>query len=145
MRLEIVNPANWMPRVFDLVSANWAETGFDFPFDPDIQAYKAAYEAGLCFAVAAFVDEEVVGYCTVGVIRHPHSKGVIFASNDALFVKPEYRSGLIPGRLIATAETEAKRRGAVRFTWHCRIGTTLAEMLIKHGYRSVDETVMRTL
>lgn len=141
----IVNPAEWIPRIRELLAANWVETGFDFPFAPDIAMYQRMFEAGVVFAVAAFKGTEVVGYCTVCVVPHVHNPSIIVASNDALFVAPSHRKGTAAARLMRAAETEAARRGATRFTWHCRAGTPLAEMLAQHGYTPVDTVVMKGL
>jgi len=145
MMTAILNPAEWIPRISDLLAANWAETGFDFPFAPDIGMYQRMFDAGMVFAVAAFKGDELVGYCTVCVVPHVHNPAIVVASNDALFVAPAHRRGTAPGRLILAAETEAKRRGASRFTWHCRAGTPLAEMLTRHGYSPIDTVVMKGL
>ncbi|MFJ1253413.1 GNAT family N-acetyltransferase [Cupriavidus sp. CuC1] len=144
-RIAIVNPAEWIPRIGDLLAANWAETGFDFPFAPDVEGYGRAFDAGLVFAVAALDGESVVGYCTVVVTPHPHNPAVLIAGNDALFVDPAYRNGLTTGRLLKAVEAEAKARGAVRMLWHCRAGTPLADMLTRHGYAPVDIVVMKEL
>lgn len=141
----ILNPAELIPRITDLLAANWAETGFDFPFDPDVGMYQRMFEAGIVFAVAAFSSDEIVGYCTVCVVPHAHNPAVLVASNDALFVAPAHRNGTAAGRLILAAEAEAKRRGASRFSWHCRAGTPLAEMLTKHGYLPIDTVVVKGL
>ena len=141
----ILNPAEWIPRVGELLAANWAETGFDFPFSPDVAMYQRLFEVGIVFAVGAFKADELVGYCTVCVIPHMHNPTIVVASNDALFVTPAHRNGSAAGRLILAAEAEAKRRGASRFTWHCRADTPLAAMLTKHGYEPVDNVVMKGL
>lgn len=144
-RIAIVNPAEWIPQIGDLLAANWAETGFDFPFAPDVAAYQRLYDAGLVFAVAALDGDSVVGYCTVVITPHPHNPTHIVAANDALFVAPAYRNGLTAGRLLKTVEAEAKRRGAARMLWHCRAGTDLADMLVRHGYAPIDIVVMKEL
>lgn len=144
-RIAIVNPAEWIPQVGDLLAANWHETGFDFPFAPDVDAYARMFDAGMVFAVAALDGDVVIGYCTVVVTRHAHNPAVIVAANDALFVAPEYRKGLTTGRLLKEVEAEAKRRGAARMLWHCRAGTDLAQMLTHHGYAPVDIVVMKEL
>lgn len=146
MKLEIVNPADWIPRVAELLAANWAETGFDFDFAPDVGAYQRLFDAGFCFAVrASNKSDDTIGYCTVTVVPHPHNPSVVVASNDALFIAPAHRRTTAAGRLIRFAETEAAQRGASRFTWHCRAGTSLSEMLIRHGYSPVDTVVMKGL
>ena len=145
LHLETVNPAEYIERVRPMLEANWAETGFDFAFAPDVGAYQRMFDAGYCFAVLASFDDHVVGYCTVTVVPHPHNPAVVVASNDALFVHPDMRNGTTSARLIRYAEDEAKRRGAHRFTWHCRAGTPLADMLARRGYAPVDVVVMREL
>lgn len=144
-RIAIVNPAEWIPRIGDLLAANWAETGFDFPFAPDVAAYGRMFDAGMLFAAAALDGDEVIGYCTVAVTPHPHNPAVRIAGNDALFVAPAYRKGTAAGRLLKAVEAEAKRRGAVRMVWHCRAGTDLTDMLVRHGYAPVDILVMKEL
>ena len=145
MRLEIVNPATLIPHITDLLASNWSETGFDFPFNPDVSAYERMHELGICFAVAAIDGESVVGYCSVFVTKHPHSKDILIAGNDALFISQNHRNTLLAGRIIKEAEKEAKRRGANRFIWHCRWGTPLANTFKDHGYSPIDETVMKGL
>lgn len=144
-QLRIVNPAAYLPQVGALLAANWAETGFDFEFLPDVAAYQRLYDAGMCFAVGAFEGDEVLGYCTVTVVPHPHNPAVVVASNDALYVRPDHRRGLLAGRLIVTAEREARALGARRFTWHARAGTDLAQVMQRHGYTPVDVVVMKEL
>jgi GNAT superfamily N-acetyltransferase len=143
--IRIVDPVETYPQAAVLIEANWAETGFDFPLDLDLEMYRAMVDCGMMFAIAAFDGVELVGYCAVMVVRHPFNKTVVIASNNALFVKPEYRRGLLPGRLILSAEKEAKARGASRFSWQCRAGTPLAKMLEDHGYTPVDIAVMKEL
>lgn len=145
MLLEIVNPAEWMPRIRPMLEANWHETGFSFPFDPDIKAYDALFRAGLLFAVRAEFEGETVGYCTVMVSGHAHNPSVKFAANDALYVAPEFRKGLTAGRLIVKAEEEARARGASWFSWHCRAGTSLGEILKARGYQPADIVVTKEL
>lgn len=146
MDYRIVNPADWIPKIRPLLDKNWAETGFDFEFNPSIEFYDVLYKQGIGFAVAATDSSgNVVGYCTVCVTSHPYNPEIIMGSNDALFVDPEYRNSLIPARLIKHAEAEATRRGASRFMWHCRSGTDFSGMLLKHGYEPADQIVMRML
>ena len=145
VELRIINPAEWIPRVRDLLAANWAETGFDFPFDPDVGAYQRLYDRGMVFAVGAFDGDAVVGYCSVTVVAHAHNPAVLVAGNDALFVAPAYRNGLTAVRLMQESEAEAKRRGASRFTWHCRAGTPLIATLERRGYKLADQLVMKEI
>ena len=145
MRTEIVNPAEWIPKVSNLLAANWAETGFDFPLVPNVDAYQRIFDAGMVFGVVVLEGDTIAGYCSVTVVPHAHNASVIVASNDALFIAPEFRHGLATGRLIKACKDEAKARGADRFTWHCRFGTPFADVLIAHGCVPVDVVVMERL
>lgn len=143
--ITLCNPAEQIERLRTLLVQNWAETGFDFDFDPDIETYRLLYMSGMAFGVLAEQNGTPVGYCSVMVSRHPHNPDILFGSNDALFVIPEHRHGSTAARLIHAAEQEAKRRGASRFTWHCRAGTPLAGVLERHGYQPADVVVMKGL
>lgn len=145
MEYRIVNPAGWIARAEPLMRANWAETGFDFDFAPDVDAYQRMHDAGLAFAIAALDGEDLIGYCTVVVAPHPHNQRVVVAGNDALFVVPERRGGPVALRIIQAAEAEAARRGAVRFAWHTRAGTPLALVLQRRGYRPADVVVVKEI
>lgn len=142
VRIELANPAEHMSAIKELMADNWAETGFDFEFNPSVEMYQRAVDLGLMFALAAFDGDRIVGYCTMMVAPHMHNPAVIAASNDALFVAKPYR-GMTSARLIWAAEDEAKRRGATRVMWHTRAGTGLAEMLKRRGYSPADVVVER--
>lgn len=145
VKIAIVNPAEWIDKVRDLLNDNWKETGFDFDFNPDVEFYQVLYDRGMAFAAGAFDDDVVVGYCTVMLAPHPHNPAIKIAANDGMFVLPSYRNGLTSGRIIKAAEARAKEMGATRFTWHCRSGTAFADMLQRKGYKPVDIVVMRDL
>ena len=142
-RISIVQPIDHMHEVVELMRDNWAETGFDFDFDPSPEHYQRIVNCDAMFAIAAFDDEQIVGYCTMVVTPHLHNPAVIVASNDALFVAKPYRNGLTAGRLIKAAEEESKRRGASKVLWHTRAGTGLAAMLERRGYEAADIVVMK--
>lgn len=145
MRIAVVRPDEYADRVRPLAEAHWREVGFDFPFEPDVEAYQRLADAGVLFALVAFEGEEVLGYCTVVLSPHLFNRAIVVAASDALFVTGTARRSLVSGRLIHAAENEARTRGATRFAWHCRAGTPLAEMLKAHGYAAVDEVVARAL
>lgn len=145
IRIQSVDPAEYMPQIVPLLVANWAETGFDFEFKPDLEMYHNMWLSGVLVALAAWKDDEIVGYCTVIISAHPFNREVVLAAHDAMFVRPDMRRGLLTGRLMLAAEREAKIRGANRFSWHTRAGTDFAEMLKQHGYTEADVVVWREI
>lgn len=145
MLLEIVNPAEWMPRIGPLMQAHWAESGFSGgAFSPDLEFYRAAFDAGKLFAVAATFGGVLVGYCTVLVNKHHHA-GVLVASSDAIYVLPEFRGHHVGGRIVHAAEKKAKGMGATCFMWHCPTGSGFGDALIKRGARAVETVVVKEI
>lgn len=129
----------------DVVEANWRETGFDMPFNPSLDFYDTCEKAGTWFAFAAMLGDELIGYSSSWVTRHPFNPEIIFASTEALYVKPEHRKGLTSGRLILATEREAKARGANKICWNTSASTSFASVLKRHGYEELDVVVMKGL
>ena len=144
IRYELVNPADQMDGVRELLALNWEETGFDYEFNPSKEMYQAAVDAGMMFAMAAFDGTRMIGYCTMLIHPHLHNPKIIMASNDALFVHPSYR-GITGARLIRNVEQEASRRGAKRVMWHTRSGTSLHLAMQRHGYTPTDIVMMKEI
>lgn len=145
VRIELADVATHFDSATDLMRANWAETGFDFPFAPSREFYERMQASGAWFAFAAMRDQQMVGYVSAAVTPHPFNPAVVFCASEALFVDPPYRPASVGVRLIHAAEQEGKRRGAHWMAWHCRAGTTLAAVLEQRGYTPADEVVMRRL
>jgi GNAT superfamily N-acetyltransferase len=144
IRFELVNRTDHMDSIRELMEANWAETGFDFPFNPSARMYQAAVDAGVMFVIMAFDGDSIVGYCSMLVHPHLHNPAMIMASNDALYVDPAYR-GITGARLIRNAEQEAARRGATRVMWHTRAGTKLHSAMARRGYKPADIVMMKEI
>lgn len=141
---RLVNPSDWMPSIRELMQANWAETGFGFPFNPSTDKYQHLVDAGVMFMVGALEDGEMVGYCTMIVSGCLHNPDIIMAASDALFVRKDKR-GIIAGRLMRVAERESVDRGAAHVVWRARHGTSFADVLARHGYAPADIGMMKEL
>ncbi len=146
IRLSIENPADIIVEARAMLEENWAETGFDFPFAPSKEMYQNLYSLGVMVAAVSRDDAgNVVAYCSIVVMPHPHNPDVMMAANDALFVAKHHRGGSVTYRLLKFAESAAKAMGATMYSWHTRAGTPFADMLIKRGYTPADTIVMRAL
>lgn len=146
IRLNIENPAEIIVEAGEMLQDNWAETGFNFPFAPSAEMYQSMYDAGVMVAaVARDGAGQVIAYCSLVVMPHPHNPAVKLGANDALFVAKPHRGGSVTYRLLKFVEAAAKAMGATMFSWHTRAGTPFAAMLIKRGYTPADTIVMRAL
>lgn len=145
MRIERAPARVALVDARDIVEANWAETGFDIPFAPNVEFYEQAEAVGAWFGLAAYDEEKLIGYSSAWVHRHPFNPAFVVAASEALYVKPAYRFSTATGRLIKATEQEAKKIGASRFMWHTRAGTPFADMLRKRGYEDLDVIVMKEI
>lgn len=128
-----------------LFSANWDETGFDFPLRLDKERYKQFEALGILVIVGAFEGDRVVGYSLASVLPHPFNPDVIFCNSDVLFVHRDYRHTSAGVRLMAETKREAKARGAHRIFWHARGNTEFARMLRKRNLHLADEVFMEVI
>lgn len=128
-----------------LFSANWAETGFDFPLQLDTERYKQFEALGILVIVGAFDGEKVVGYSLASVLPHPFNPSVVFCNSDVLFLLKEYRHTTAGARLMAVTRRGARDRGAKKIFWHARGNTGFAEMLRNRGLHLADEVFMEDL
>lgn len=128
-----------------LFSANWAETGFDFPLDIDKERYKQFEALGILVPVGAWDGEKLIGYSLASVLPHPFNPAMVFCNSDVLFVLKEYRHTSAGARLMAETKRIAKSRGARKVFWHARGDTAFAEMLRNRGLHLADEVFMEDL
>lgn len=147
MTIREINIDEHWERALPLMHAHWSEAGFDwaFSFDPSRNRYKAMQDAGICFALGAFVDEQLVGYCSAVLSGHAFNPALLMCISDAIYLLPMYRGSFLAGRLILATEHAAKTRGATVIAWHTRSGTHQAAMLESHGYLGADAIVMKGL
>lgn len=128
-----------------LFTANWQETGFDFPLRLDKERYKQFEALGILVIVGAFDGDRVVGYSLASVLPHPFNPDVVFCNSDVLFLSKEYRNTSAGARLMAETKREAKRRGANKVFWHARGNTEFASVLRKRNLHLADEVFMEDL
>lgn len=119
----------------DLFRESDKEIGSTDPVSLDEKLYLAL-DRSSSFCVAAWNDDgEPVAVASVIIARDPHHS-VITATNDTLYVKPEYRASAFPGRLFFALERTARFRGAERFQWRVPSGSGLERALEKRpAYR----------
>ena len=143
MSIREVNITEYFDQALPLMRLNWEETGFNFEFNPNKQFYENAQAQGFLFALAAFEGEELVGYSTAFISPHQFYPAMKYCATDALYVRPQNRSGTIGGRLILQTEQAALKRGANFISWHTRAGTSLASTLRRRGYLAGDAVMMK--
>lgn len=130
MRFETVSPIEFVKRCRYLFEQTYAEAALlGHQFNLDESAYVQYEKQTPSFAIVAYDGEVLAGFCSVFVSFHQHTSEVM-ATNDAIFVLPKYRSGVLAGQLYVRAEREAKARGAVAFQWIVPVRSPLYKALL---------------
>lgn len=123
-------------QLSSLLDEHWLELAKNknlMILSPDLERYRALEDSGKLFAIAAYLDGEVVGYSVNFLTPHMHYSGLFCCYNDLLFVTKKYRNNSIGGRVIAVTEKMAKERGAQVMFWHAKENTPLSELLPYRG------------
>lgn len=125
MKFETMTLKQAFPVVRGLLQENFDETGLP---GRKLKVHEATYEAlsaaGAGFAIVAFDDGRPVGFVSVFLSIHQHTSELV-ATNDSVFVLPEYRRSAVGGQLIVRAERESRKRGAKLFLWQVVDGTPI--------------------
>lgn len=145
MPVREVSIAEQFDQALPLMQRNWAETGMDFPFAPARERFEQAQAMGISVALGAFHEDALVGYAHGVLIGHPFNPEVLVCATDTVYVLPEHRDGVLPGRLILSMERIARERGARYVFWHLQAGSRIAQVMNDHGYRDIDVVKVKEL
>jgi len=105
---------------------------------PDAEKYLEIEAKGSLFILAAYADNELVGYSVNFTTNHMHYSDLIVASNDLLFISKQHRKGKVGLKLIRATESKAKSVGAKLMLWHAKPDTALVGLLPRLGYGVQD-------
>lgn len=147
LSIREVRIMDYAEQALSLMHDNWAETGFNFPLDPDFTRYQQLQDMNVMFALAAFDSEDrLIGYSSAMVSPTLFNPRVVMCATDALFVSREHRHSILSARLICKTEQTAKQRGAHFITWHTRAGTDVSGMFrMRPEYAKGDDIVLKEL
>lgn len=102
--------------------------------EPDWKKYQDCEAAGLLVSLGIWDGTALIGYSVFILTPHIHYKAVIYAMNDVVFLREDYRNGIAGVKLLKASEAECERRGADKIVWHAKPDTALAEILPRMGY-----------
>ncbi len=133
-------------EIWPLLEEDEAEAGgrLDAPLAPMCEAYEALERAGALRCYMMRVNGRLAGYSIMGVSPAMHNRDALFATQDALFVLPEFRRYSLNLLRYADAElalecVDAIKRGA-RLT-----APGLGKILVRLDYKATDVVYLRKL
>lgn len=87
---------------------------------PDWQKYQTLEDAGV-LKIACVRDEgELVGYYICFVLPNPHYSNDLYAMNDIVLIKPQYRNAQVGLKLFQFVEEWMKEEGVSVMTVHMK-------------------------
>lgn len=128
-------------EVDELFYKHWEEVADNkdkIKLNPDWSFYEQVYLAGNLGVYTIRHLEKLVGYFVVIARSHPHYKDHIFASNDIVFIDPEYRKGLAGYFLIKYAEQDLKDKGVSVLMINVRVRKPFDAVLQRLGFSKVE-------
>lgn len=101
----------------------------------DLDAYRGFEAAGRMHLLGAFRGNELIGFSVVFSTPVPHWRDKLIGMSESIFVTPSARSGGAGLRLIRGNEGVAHSVGVRDFYMSAPVGSRLAQILPRQGYR----------
>lgn len=121
----------WYEKNHDLLAEAFAEVGDGRSLDPSFETYRAMMNDFTSFVAMAYTDEgDAVGVLMVAISRARHANFYV-ATNDLIYLRPQYRNTGAGAHLFKMAEDIARERGADVFYWAMPVGTPLDKALAR--------------
>ena len=117
----------------------------DIPLEVDLETYARIEAAGGLRCYSARDAGRLVGYVIFFVKNHPHYASTLFASQDVLYLDPDYRKGMTGLRLIRFADRQLEAEGVQVVTQHVKTYADFGPLLERLGYEKVETVYMRRL
>ena len=113
--------------------------------NPDWEEYDRREKLNKFVLITMRLDSKLIGYSAWFVDRHIHYKDLLVATNDVVFLKKEYRSGMNGIKLLKKSEDIVAKLGAHKLTWHVKESNDFTPILKRMGYSIEDIIVGKIL
>lgn len=137
-----------LEEIKPLLHEHWLEVANDkevIKLNPAYDIYLSLEESGILHVVTARNNGELVGYFISMVIPDLHYSDHIFANNDILFLKKEFRNGAFAYKMFSFAEEKLIALGASAI--HIRMKTSFPfdALCEKLGYKFVEKVYRKVV
>ena len=124
-----------------LFDEHWEELAIHkdkIKLSPDYDKYLHIDEFGMLHVMTARDDDKLIGYFISFVQPNLHYKDNMFASNDILFIHPDYRKGSVGYKLFKNAESSLLELGVDVIIIHTKIHKDFKPLMDKLGFDRVE-------
>lgn len=135
-------------RKLRLIEDHWREIALNqecIKLNPDFDRYEQLEQAGIFKLFTVRNETDIVGYFACFVMPHLHYCDHLYATNDVLYLKPEYRKGFTGIRLIKFAERCLKDDGVSVIQINTKNHKPFDPVLIRLGYSLADKVYSKVL
>jgi len=140
--------ASFKEDIKPLLEKHWEEVALhqgQIKLNPDWQEYARLDAAGMLVAFTARDEGKLVGYCVLLVSQSIHYKDHKFASNDVVFVLPEYRKTHTGYNLIKAAEDYCKESDVSVVTINTKVHIPFDDLLLGMGFELIERIYSKLL
>ena len=126
-----------------LLEEHWKEIATnqqEIKLNPDWDMYHYLEEKGFLKVFTAREEGKLVGHYVAVLSRSLHYKDHLFATNDLIFLRPEYRKGRTGIKLIQFAEKYLKEDGASVLFITTKVHKPFGRLLEYLGYTADEQT-----
>ena len=142
MNYKVESFADVIDEIKPLLTAHWLEIARHkdvIALNPDYEKYRLLDEGGMLHVVTVRKEDKLVGYFVTFVAPHLHYKDHIMATNDILYVDPDYRGGTTAFKMFKYAEKTLKDRGVEKIIINMKIAHEFGSLLDHMGYREIEK------
>lgn len=146
----IENGATNLPELFPLYAQHYREMqerlagdGIEVsPFNPQIDAYIAQWEAGTLLNYTVRLNGEAVGYSNVYLARDMHNSDLI-AQEDTIFILKAHRNG-VGKKLVRFVLADLESRGVKRVYVTAMTDLRVAAIWQRMGFKPAATAMIYT-
>lgn len=131
-----------------LLEEHWNEVSNNrdvIKLNPDWDTYYILEEQGMLHIFTARDNGKLVGYFVTITRLNIHYKDHLFAANDAIFIKKEYRKGFTGIRLIKFAEKFLKEDGVSVLVINTKTNKPFDRLLLWLNYKHIENVYSKLL
>lgn len=126
-----------------LLENHWEEVAWykdKVKLNPDYDKYLEMDSTSVLHIVTARDEDVLVGYDINFLLPHGHYSDHLYAINDIIFLKPEYRHFGVAQEMVEYAEQELKNLGVSVITFHMKVAHPFHSLMEATGYQTQEYT-----
>ena len=140
--IELATLSDWKAKASPLFQEHYEEIARNkevMKLNVNWPLYEELDSKQALFVYLAMQDNVCIGYSLNLITNHLHYADLMYALNDVLFVKKEFRGGRLGLQLIKVTEDHARSLGCKMLLWHAKENTALDKLLpkLKYGVQEI--------